>query len=354
MRRIPPQVRRANEEKWEMEAAAAAVRARHEAEKAQAVEDAGGEVAALEVMPQVPQVADAPGTASQFMRWSELIFRQAESIPADGWGFASFGATFAPSELQELHAEAAMHETLASYTHLVPSLGRPPAPPDPAGSAVAAAESVVAAAADNGKHAAAAAATMLSRRIAAVGGAAAAAASGTSSCLPPPPRDRRVTVFHSLAVTQQELATAFPLQVRSHPRSRVNPIHSQPDCTSICSSRLHWGGGARCYARSSEGSRCTPIQGRCSPGRCTKFGMLGSDLSCGPQRNVGCCRRDLPHLPCSSFPSLFVNRSALTLWPAARAADASREPRRCDGPLLDARGRAARGERARARLGGGG
>ena len=310
LRRIPPQVRRANEEKWEMEAEAAAVRARREAEKAQAVEDAGGEVAALEVMPQVPQVADAPGTASQFMRWSELIFRQAESIPADGWGFASFGATFAPSELQELHAEAAMHETLASYTHLVPSLGRPPAPPDPAGSAVAAAESVVAAAADNGKHAAAAAATMLSRRIAAVGGAAAAAASGTSSCLPPPPRDRRVTVFHSLAVTQQELATAFPLQVRSHPRSRVNPIHSQPDCTSTCSSRRHWGGGARCYARSSEGSRCTPIQGRCSLGRCTSFGMLGSDLSCGPQRNVGCCRRDLPHLPCSSFPSLFVHRSA--------------------------------------------
>lgn len=116
-------VRRTTEDKWEAEARAAEERAlREAAEEEEAVERAqregeGGEVEELALAP----AADAFGMASRFLQWSGLLFRQSESQPAEGWGFASFGATFAPSELQELLSEAAMHKALSAHTHLVPS-----------------------------------------------------------------------------------------------------------------------------------------------------------------------------------------------------------------------------------------
>ena len=161
-------VRRATEDKWEAEARAAEEGALREAAEEEAAEeeaaeraqreDEGGEVEELALAP----AADAFGMASRFVQWSGLLFTQAESQPAEGWGFASFGATFAPSELQELLSEAAMHKALSAHTHLVPS-----------------------------------------RRANVEGDA------GDAS-LPPPPQGHRVTVFdHSAA--EQDRALAFPL-----------------------------------------------------------------------------------------------------------------------------------------------
>ena len=161
-------VRRATEDKWEAEARAAEEGALREAAEEEAAEeeaaeraqreDEGGEVEELALAP----AADAFGMASRFVQWSGLLFTQAESQPAEGWGFASFGATFAPSELQELLSEAAMHKALSAHTHLVPS-----------------------------------------RRADAEGDA------GNASP-PPPPQGHRVTVFDHCAA-EQERALAFPL-----------------------------------------------------------------------------------------------------------------------------------------------